>query len=248
MKAPLYERIAKELRSRITSGKVSVGETLPTESALCRRYGVSRYTAREALRRLREAGLVTRRRRAGTTVAASTARASFTLPVSSAADLFRYAEGTRFVIEERDRIRAGSAESALLSCRRGQQWLRLSGVRVRPGAKAPVCLVSVYLHATLVALARRLPRSSGVIYPQVEDELGVRIASVRQRIEAVALDPQAAARLGSSPGACALRVRRYYYDGNDRLLEVSDSLHPGERFAYEMRLKRDAPGSDVSRP
>lgn len=242
MRSPLYERIARTLRSRITSGQVSIGDALPTEAQLCRRYGVSRYTAREALRRLRDAGLITRRRRAGTTVAASAARGSFTLPVSSAADLFRYAEGTRFVIEARDRIRAGAAESALLSCRRGQEWVRLGGVRVRPGAKSPVCLVTVYLHATLAGLARRLPRSSGVIYPQVEDELGVRIASVRQRIEAVALEPRAAARLGSSPGACALRVRRYYYDGNDRLLEVSDSLHPGERFAYEMRLKRDAPG------
>jgi YD repeat-containing protein len=34
-------------------------------------------------------------------------------------------------------------------------------------------------------------------------------------------------------------VRRYYYDANDRLLEMSDSLHAAENFAYEMRLKRD---------
>jgi GntR family transcriptional regulator len=249
MRQPLYERIARTLRSRITSGRVSVGDALPTEAQLCRRYGVSRYTAREALRRLRDAGLITRRRRAGTTVASSADPATFTLPVSSAADLFRYATDTRFVIEARSRIRAGAAEAALLGCRRGQEWFRLSGVRVRPGgAGAPVCIMTVYLHATLAGLGKRLPRSAGVIYPQVEAALGVRIAWVGQRIEASALDAGAARRLGSRPGACALRVRRYYYDGNDRLLEVSDSLHPGERFAYEMRLKRDAPGPDASRP
>jgi DNA-binding GntR family transcriptional regulator len=56
----------------------------------------------------------------------------------------------------------------------------------------------------------------------------------------VRLDGAAAARLGSRPGDCALRVRRYYYDANERLLEVSDSLHPAGRFSYEMRLQREA--------
>jgi GntR family transcriptional regulator len=69
----------------------------------------------------------------------------------------------------------------------------------------------------------------------------VRIAWIRQRIEAVALDAQAARRLRARDGDCALRVRRYYHDTKDRLLEVSDSLHPGGRFAYEMRLTREAP-------
>ena len=243
MRAPLYERIARTLRGRITSGKVAVGEALPTEAALCDQYGVSRYTAREALRRLRDAGLITRRRRAGSRVAATAARSTFVLPVSSATDLFRYASDTRFLIQKRDRIRAGAAEVALLGCRRGQEWFRLRGVRLQPGAKAPVCLTTVYLHASLAGLAKRMPRSAGVIYPQVEAALGARIAWIGQRIEAVALGAEEARQLRARAGACALRVRRHYYDTNDRLLEVSDSLHPGGRFAYEMRLTREPEGA-----
>ncbi|HWA39956.1 MAG TPA: GntR family transcriptional regulator [Burkholderiales bacterium] len=238
----LYERIASALRDRITSGKLAVGDSLPTEAELCQRYGVSRYTAREALRRLRDAGLVTRRRRAGTTVASAAGPTSFSLPVSSAADLFRYATDTRFLIEARGMIRAGSAEVITLGCRRGQAWYRMAGIR-RRASGAPVCLATVYLHATLAGLGRRIPRSAGVIYPRVEAALGVRIAWVRQRIEAVPLDAASARRLRSPAGGCALRVRRYYYDANERLLEVSDSLHPGERFAYEMRLQREGTAS-----
>ena len=88
-------------------------------------------------------------------------------------------------------------------------------------------------------LFRSLPRSPGVIYPQVEKALGVRIAWIGQRIEAAALAAPEAGRLNTTAGACGLRVRRYYYDANERLLEVSDSLHAGDRFAYEMRLRRD---------
>lgn len=238
MKQHRYEQIAKALGERIASGRVSVGDSLPTEAALCKTYSVSRYTAREALRRLRDAGLITRRPRAGSTVASATTSSAFSLPVSSAADLFRYATDTRFVIRKRKSIKAAGADLAVLGCRRGQAWIRLSGVRTKRGVTTPVCLITVYLHAALAGLAKRIPRSAGVLYPLVEKELGVRIARIDQKIEAVRLGKPEAAALASEPG-CGLRVRRYYYDSTDRLLEVSDSLHAAERFVYEMRLRRD---------
>jgi len=238
MKQHRYERIAQALEQRIASGSVAVGDSLPTEADLCRKYRVSRYTAREALRRLRDAGLITRRPRAGTTVAATRADSTFNLPLGSAEDLLRYATETRFVIEQRGRIRATGKDLAALECRRGQAWIKLSGLRVRPGLATPVCVLDVYLNIALAGLEKRLPRSSGVIYPQVEKALGVRIAWIGHRIEATLLGGEAAERLRAKAGAPGLRVRRYYYDANERLLELSDSLHAAERFAYEMRLSR----------
>ena len=87
MKQHRYEQIAKALSERITSGAVAVGGSLPTEAALCARYNVSRYTAREALRQLRDSGLITRRPRSGSKVTAATSNSTFTLPVSSAAEV-----------------------------------------------------------------------------------------------------------------------------------------------------------------
>jgi len=239
MKQHRYEQIAKALGGQIASGRFAVGDALPTEAQLCRRYGVSRYTAREALRQLRDAGLITRRPRAGTTVAAAHSGSAFSLPVSSAADLFRYASDARFVIERRERIEASAEDMEALGCRRGQPWIRLSGVRRRPGVSSPVCLIAVYLNIVLAGLEQTLPRVAGVIYPKIEKALGIRIAWIGQRIEAVKLTGEQAARLASAQDGCGLRVRRHYYDANDRLLEMSDSLHAAEHFAYEMRLRRD---------
>ena len=63
-----YLQVARALRKEIVDGVYPVGSQLPTEHELCERFAVSRYTVREALRRLREDNLVTSRPRAGTLV------------------------------------------------------------------------------------------------------------------------------------------------------------------------------------
>jgi DNA-binding GntR family transcriptional regulator len=53
-----YRRIAAELREKIERGELRAGELLPSEAALTAQYGVSRWTARQALIELQGAGLV----------------------------------------------------------------------------------------------------------------------------------------------------------------------------------------------
>ena len=49
---PLYQEIADELLGEIRSGKVPVGQMMPTEMEVRDRFGVSRHTIREAIRQL----------------------------------------------------------------------------------------------------------------------------------------------------------------------------------------------------
>ena len=49
-----YLQVARALRKEIVDGVYPVGSQLPTEHQLCERFSVSRYTVREALRRLRD--------------------------------------------------------------------------------------------------------------------------------------------------------------------------------------------------
>ena len=63
-----YLQVARTLRKEIVDGVYPVGSQLPTEHELCERFSVSRYTVREALRRLRDDNLVASRPRTGTLV------------------------------------------------------------------------------------------------------------------------------------------------------------------------------------
>lgn len=64
----IYQQIAADLRSAITSGQHPPGTALPTIADLMRRYDVARGTVREALRVLAVEGLVTTVRGSGTIV------------------------------------------------------------------------------------------------------------------------------------------------------------------------------------
>lgn len=52
------ETVADDLRQQILSGRLPVGRKLPTETELCKHYGVSRTTLREAVQLLRSTGLL----------------------------------------------------------------------------------------------------------------------------------------------------------------------------------------------
>lgn len=63
---PLYQQIAEDLRKQIESGTLERGSQLPTEVELRDRYGASRNTVRDAIRRLISLGLIETRAGQGT--------------------------------------------------------------------------------------------------------------------------------------------------------------------------------------
>jgi len=65
----LYQQVADNLESLIFNGTYAVGSRLPSEQELADEYGVSRNVVREALKRLKEHGLVIIRTGSGTYVA-----------------------------------------------------------------------------------------------------------------------------------------------------------------------------------
>ena len=57
-KATLVEKLVAEVRCEITSGRLAVGQSLPTEAKMAAQFGVSRVPLREALDELRAEGFV----------------------------------------------------------------------------------------------------------------------------------------------------------------------------------------------
>ncbi|MEE4210084.1 MAG: GntR family transcriptional regulator [Parvularcula sp.] len=229
---PLYRRLAERLRRRITGGQLAEGSPFPTEMEICESEGVSRHTAREALRILSEDGLIERRRGAGTIVVRRE-RASFAQSIGDYQNLLQYARDTEFVITATEEAEADEAESFGLE----GPFRRYRGVR-RVHGQPPQAALTVFIRADIDPRLTVGSAVSGSIAEGIEARLGLRIDRVTQRMEAVGLPREAAVSLGLETGSPALRTVRRYRAADDDILLLSESFHPAGRFAYEMRLSR----------
>ena len=73
---PLYQRVHDAVMARIVSGDLAPGVMLPSEFDLAAQYSVSQGTARKALSKLEQSGLVERHQGKGTFVATTTPETS----------------------------------------------------------------------------------------------------------------------------------------------------------------------------
>jgi GntR family transcriptional regulator len=215
-----------------------VGSQLPTEQQLCERFEVSRYTVREALRRLREDNLVASRPRAGTLVVPRPATNSYAQDVMSIDDLLAFATGAKFAIESNTMVTIDDALAARTGLQVGSEWLAVRGYRRADGGAAPVCKTEYYINRVFAAVGRLLQRHSGPIFPLIEDLFGVSVVEVHQEISAVPVTPELADALKVETGTAALEMQRTYKTSDGEIAQVTINTHPSSRYRHSMTMRR----------
>lgn len=233
-----YLQVARTLRKEIVDGVYPVGSQLPTEYQLCERFSVSRYTVREALRRLRDDNLVTSRPRAGTLVVPRRSSDSYAQDVVSINDLLAFATGAQFEIQSTGMAVVDDDLAARTGLPSGEKWLAVRGFRQAEGAAVPVCGTEYYINRAYAAVGRLLQRHTGPIFPLIEDLFGLSIVEVRQQIAAVLISPGLAAELGVQAATPALEVHRSYTTSDGDIAQVTINTHPASRFRHSMTMRR----------
>ena len=241
--AARYALLADSLIEDIGTGRYAVGSMLPTEAELCEQFGVSRHTVREALRRLREMGLVSRHQGIGTRVKARRGDARYVQSVDSISDLFTYIKDTRLaIVGERD-LAAGAAQCELLRCAPGQRWHVIEVMRYPNADSVPMVASEIYIPQAYAKIGADLQNLRVPVYTQIEEKYGKRITEVEQSMSACAIPVKKARLLKVRAGSAGLAITRHYLGEDDKCLLVSTSLYPAGRFSYSMSLRfswRDA--------
>jgi GntR family transcriptional regulator len=234
---PLYAALANLLIRDIRDGKYPPSSTLPTEKELSERYGVSRQTVRQALRNVRELGLISSHAGIGTIVRAQAARQNMFSSVNSIEDLLEFVGTTEMHSVSLRELSVDAALARKLECKEGVLLSELAFVRRTPGAEVPISYIVLYVHPRFADAQKTTPVSNTPIYKNIERLFGVHVHEVRQDISATVLDAALAHRLQAKPGDAALEIKRFYFDANHALVQTSISWYPADRYTQSARFR-----------
>jgi len=238
VRKPRYIELADDLRARILRDEFPQAEQFPTEIMLCGQYGVSRFTVREALRTLQSEGMIQRKRGSGTVIQSAAARGgALHQPLSNVNEILQYARDTHVVFERGVSVALPRNLAQQIGAPSGGKWAQFRGIRSGRDAERPIALTEAYIHPDLAEAASAIDLAEPTLFRQLERLARVKIARVTQDIQAVAATAEMAAALGVARRSPCLRILRCYVDTDGRVIEISVSHHPGDRFAYSMHIE-----------
>lgn len=234
---PLYATLAHILTRDIRSGKHQPASVFPSEKELTERFGVSRQTVRQALRVLRDKGLVSSHPGIGTLVRDGVPAPHRFNPVNSTEELLQFVGGTEMHAVSRQMVAADPDLAMLLDCEPGQQLSEVAFLRMTPGADVPMSYVLIYVNPRFAAAQETPPISNSPIYQNIERLFGMRVHEIRQDVTATILDARLAELLQAKVGEAALQMTRFFYDESNALIQVSISYYPSSRYTQSARFR-----------
>lgn len=224
-KVPLWQQISSELRDRIDTGIYS--EKFPTETEVAQEFSVSRGTVREALRPLRDSGLITsaRGRRPRVRQLQDT---SFYGPIYSLKEVIEQAgfHATNRVLYNDLRADAEAAEHLELPIGTPLYCLE----RIRQANTIPVAHEVIYLPPKYRQLLARANFETNALYAELYERTSVAVTHGRECSRAVLAGDTLASQLHCLPEDPLLQIDRVGYSG-ETPLEFRRTSFVGERFS-----------------
>lgn len=227
----LYERIAHELAGEIRSKRLPPFARLPSEAALMERFGVSRVTVRQALRKLAAAGLVLSRQGKGVFVAGVVVNQELTALRGFYDSLLAQGHDPDSTVISFECRRPGVSAPELQRFQFDIYCFR----RLWRIGEMPVAVADASIPGSGKAVTRqdveRMP-----VYSIVRDVIQREVARASVQVRAARSTPDIARLLKVAAGATILQMERTSYDREGLAVETTRFSVPPEVFAFQMEV------------
>lgn len=227
----LYERIARELAGEIRSKRLPPFAKLPSEAQLMERFGVSRVTVRQALRKLAEAGLVISRQGKGVFVAGVVVNQELTALRGFYDSLLAQGHDPRSTVLDFECVRSTVSNPELQRFEYDiYRFRRLWRIGEMPVAVAEASIPGGGRTVTRHDVERH------PVYSIVRDVLGREVARAAVQVRAARSSAEIARLLRVPAGATILQMERTSYDAEGLAVETTRFSVPPEVFAFQMEV------------
>lgn len=231
---PLYAQLVGIIKHDISSGALSVGELLPSESELCRALDISRNTVRQAIGELENEGLVVRKRGKGTFVSdPNTTRRgvqySFTTEVSS------LGLSPSSALVDFEIITPQPAVYEKMALREGTKVYRFTRIRKADGE--PLILETSYYPQFIYPHLTRDMLETHSFYSLLY-HVGITPFAAKDSYEAVVLSKEQARLLHVAEGSCAFYHQRLTETEDGRIYEYTRSYIRADRVRLDVGMQK----------
>lgn len=221
---PLHEIILGQLKGHIVSGEWPPGTRIPSEIELTEQFACSRMTVNKALTRLASTGLIERRRKAGSFVAAARARSAILQIPDIHSEVEALGLTYRHEVTARAERKLLSVEEPLLDLDAGSPILALTTVHF--GGDQPFGFEDRLINL------KEVPGASGSSFTEMTPGAWL-VATVpftdgEHRIRAEGADERAAKLLGVKRGTACLIIERRTWRSGQPITWVR-IVYPGEK-------------------
>jgi GntR family transcriptional regulator len=239
---PRYIEVAEILQGEIKTGVFLLEQLLPTEQVLCQRFSASRFTVREALKRLIDNGMVSRRQGSGTRVIATQPNENFVQQIVTIDELLQYSSDTRLSVTNDETVTTDIALATMLQSSSGESWHKVESLRLH-NDEQKICWTDIYVRPEFKSVVNYIGKDSTPVFKLIEKHFDINSQEVNVQIQAGSMSKHHAQALSVEENTPMLIVIRRYRDGNGRIYEVSVSEHPAERFSYSINLTKQVKGN-----
>lgn len=231
---PHYRQIELVLRERVPT--MRPGERLPSDSDLCREFGVSRMTARNAMQRLAEDGLVQRVPGRGTFVVEPPSHRHADRLMAFSHEMERQGRrpSSRLLAREIRPATDAEARALVLSPTDPVVVVR----RLRRADGVPIAIETAILVRRTADVVMVANLETGSLHEALA-RAGLHLRRGNATITAEAATSEDARLLEIGEGDPLLVERRVIADAQGRLVEATESRYPGGRYALDVRFDVD---------
>lgn len=229
---PAYVIIERELRKLIA--KAQPGDPLPSDAELCRRFGVSRMTARQAVQRLSADGLLYRVSGRGTFVAQAPVHRRINTLLSFSEEMRRRGLKPSSRLLEAG-VRTGVDEEVLaLRLPVGSSVVAIRRLRLADGV--PMAVEQVRLPAVCAGVLEADLETSSLFVAL--EAIGRTPTYAHGTLTAAPAGAEESEWLEVPAGAPLLVEQRTIHDQADAPLEFTESRYVGGRYLFDIELLR----------
>jgi GntR family transcriptional regulator len=234
-RTPAHTKLSDILRSEIMAGKYDPKTPLPTEVALRRRFGASRFTVRQALETLVVEGLIYRRPGSGTFATSLPRQQPYVRILGSVEDAMAIGGETVFLPEHplrRENSKAAAERLRLVE----EEVFVLRGTRYLPETPFGYWQIHLPPHVSELLGEGFSGSERQSVIDKVMEVTGAQILRAEQVISAELASTRIAEALDVAIDSPVLRIERLYLDHKDDPLEWSVSKYRPDQYNYRIDL------------